>query len=358
MRDWRRRDFLGSAAALTSGASPAGAVSISKVEVHLPVGLLRVRVASGVEGYSLGIDGPTAEAIIQRAAPVLAARDPLDRERVWLELQANGVARVVLSAVDVALWDLGGKLLGLPVFRMTGGLRSQIPVCKVGAASSRIENCTEQARAANRAGYEAFQDGFSGPAESVNEMARGVREAAGDRVALIHSAGGRYDRSQALRVGQTLQAFGYDALEDPMRDADRAGVGELARVLDIPIAAPVSRPDVARALTEQFPDILRIDAVRHGGFTGLVKTLRAAEAFGVSCAVAGRGPLGGFVHAHAIGAVRSARFFEDGEASDEQSLLRGGSPSGPAVRLSNAPGFGLELDWNEIEKRTNRVLRP
>lgn len=352
MDGWRRRDFLGSAAAMM--ALPAGAEPVARIEIHLPVGLLRLRAENGLEGYCLGVSRSSAEVLVSACAPVLAARDPLDRERIWPALLAKRIPLAALAATDVALWDLCGKLLGLPVFRMAGGFRSRIPVCKTGPWSSRISECVSQARAARASGYAAFRGRFSGPVESLEEMARRVREAAGD-LALIHSGGGRYDLDQARRAGRVLQQSSYDAFEEPLAETRRSALQELARDLDIPVAASLGRQGVARALTEQVPDILRIDADGQGGFTGLLKTLRAAEAFGVACSIAGRGPLGGLVHAHALGAAANARFFEEEQAEEDASVLE--PLTGPEVDLPAEPGFGVKLNWAEIEKRTERVLR-
>lgn len=351
MGGWRRRDFLGSAVAIT--AKSAGAAPVSKIEIHLPLGLLRLRAEGGLEGTCLGVSEPAAEVLVSECGPVLAAHDLLDRERIWQALLEKHLPAEAMAAADIALWDLGGKLLGLPAFRMAGGLRNRIPVCKVGSRSARGADCAFQARAAREAGYAAFRDHFSGPAESVRDMARHTREAAGDQLALIHSGGGRYRQEEALRVGRALQTFGYDAFEEPL--ANRAGLVELAKELDIPVAAFVGRADVAQALTEQVPDILRVEATGQGGFTGLMKTLRAAEAFGVACSIAGRGPLGGLVHAHAIGAAINARFFEEEPPEEDAKVLE--PLSGPEVRLSTEPGFGVKLNWAEVEKRTKRVLR-
>jgi len=351
MGGWRRRDFLGAAAT----ASAAGR-SVAAIEVMLPVGLLRLRGLGGIEGYCLGVSESAAVAI-KRCAPVLTSGDPLDRERIWRELTSSRVTPEAIAAIDIALWDLAGKILNLPVFRVAGGLRDEIPVCKVGSRASRIEDVLRQARQARDAGFAAFQDRFTGPEGSVGQMAKAVRDIAGDGIGLIHAAGGRYDRAQALRVGRALERSGYELLDEPLPAGDRDGVGELSGALDISIATAVPRNGMARALAAQTPDIPRIEAIGQGGFTGLLKSLRAAEAFGVPCAIAGRGPLGGLVHAHAIGAVRVARFFEDNEPAEEAPLVSGGLPAGPKVRLTATPGFGLDVNWPEMERRTKRVLR-
>lgn len=349
----RRRDFLGAAASVP--VSLAGE-TVAAIEIMLPVGLLRLRGSHGVEGYYLGVNESAAQAIIN-CAPALTSSDSLDRERIWRDLVAKRVPVTAITAIDVALWDLAGKALGMPVFRVAGGLREQIPACRVGSQSSRIEEVVQQARQARNAGWPAFKDQFSGPEDAVLAMAKAVRDASGGDVALIHAGGGRYDRPQALRVGRALEKSGYELLEEPLPAGDRDGVGELARTLDISISAAVSRSEVARSLAAQSPDVLRIEAAGQGGFTGLLKSLRAAEAFGVTCSIAGRGPMGGLVHGHATGAVRAARFLEDSGLAEESPLTRASLPAGPEVRLPAAPGFGLELNWPEVERRTKRVLR-
>lgn len=359
MNGWRRRDFLGSATALAANAqiSSSNSPQIANIEIHLPVGLLRIKVSPNLEGYCLGIGESTAKTIVDRCAPALTGQDPALRERIWQTLRSKKIQEEALAAIDIALWDLAGRILSLPSFRLAGGLCEKVPVCKIGTRTRRIDEVREQVVQAAKAGYAAFQDRFSGPVDTIPRLAEELQHAADSRLALIHSGDGRYDPAQALRAGQALQRAGYDTFEDPFVGGAWETLGGLSRSLDLPVSSPVRRTDVARALTAQFPDILRIDAIRHGGFTGLLKTLRAAEAFGVSCAVAGTGPLSGLVHAHAIAAARNARFFEEVPQPDESGVLKGSLPAGPAYTVPTKPGFGVELVWAEIERRTQRVLR-
>jgi L-alanine-DL-glutamate epimerase-like enolase superfamily enzyme len=357
MNAWPRRDFLASAAVAASAQQfPQSSLGVSKIEIHLPVGLLRIRLSGDVEGCCLGLSERTAEVIISQCAPAIVRQDPLRRERLWQDLASKDLPVEARAAIDIALWDLAGHILQIPVFRLASGFRESIPVCRVSSRTNRIPELAGQAARAAAAGYAAFQDRFTGTAESVSELASELRDAAGEAMPLIHSAGAPYTPDQALQIGRVLQRSNFDAFDLPLSVSDGRALGELATSLDLPVASPVSADGVARALTAQVPDILRIDAMRHIGFTGILKTLRAAEAFGVSCAITGPGPLGGLVHAHAIAVSRSARYFEEVVESVEPPLVQD-PPAGPAWTLPNAPGFGAVLNWPEIEKRTARVLR-
>jgi L-alanine-DL-glutamate epimerase-like enolase superfamily enzyme len=250
MSGFRRREFLGAAASLAAPAQSASSPDnrIRQVEIHLPVGLLRLRTSSGIEGNYLGLSQGGAEALL-RQAHVLRLNNPIVRERIWVALAAAGLSLESRAAADIALWDLNAKMLGLPAFRLAGGFRQVIPVCQDASAA--------------------------------------------------------------------------------------AGA-----------AARVDLHEVARALASQTPDVLRIDAISQAGFTGLLKTLRAAEAFGVPCALDGPGPALRLVHAHALAAASNA-------------LLSTPSPGTavPDCRVADTPGFGFDIDWREVERRTERVLR-
>ena len=140
---------------------------------------------------------------------------------------------------------------------------------------------------------------------------------------------------------------------------------KLCETLDIPIAASEwvfgGAHHVATLLSQGAADIVRGDAIVSGGITGLMKVAHVAEAFGVQCEVHERGPAFCFAHAHAIAAMANCEYFElNGvdPAAPTASVLVGNpvAVEDGHILVPQGDGLGIELDWDELERRTVEVL--
>jgi L-alanine-DL-glutamate epimerase-like enolase superfamily enzyme len=203
----------------------------------------------------------------------------------------------VQGYVDVVLWDIAGKAVGLPVHRLLGTCRHKI----LGYASSwalpDAQAYVHEALAYKELGLRAykvhppsFANFFTGGAGSLKDdirACRAVREAVGDDMELMLDAGWQYDYSKALRVGLALQELDYVWYEDPLKSDDIAGYARLKEKLTIPIMATettVGGLYVYPAwLDMKATDYLRADVVIKGGITGVMKIAHLAEAFGMNC---------------------------------------------------------------------------
>jgi len=230
----------------TSFTQPMVPIHKKRFKGEQEIVLVRVITDEGLEGYAMArtYGGTTghiiSESIVTTLKPRIVGQDPLNRERVWQEMWQleHGVHAPIfaISAVDVALWDLAGKILHVPVYQLIGGYRDSIPAY---ASSSFLDDTDAYLRdvaAALQHGFRAYKiHPFQNPARDM-ELCRAVRRAVGSEVDLMLDVVSTYDRLSALRVGRVLEELGFLWYEEPLPHYDIQGYVELSRALDIPIA--------------------------------------------------------------------------------------------------------------------------
>ncbi len=278
---------------------------------------LHIHTDSGIAGVCPGVDAPTARQISALFAPLLIGQNPFEREQLWQAMFHATAAKHVpygsLANVDIALWDLAGKALNLPVFRVIGGFRERFPAMRIGAITDSIEIVIAEASAAAASGFIAYRDRFVGDADSVATMAKRLRAAIGPDVHLAHDGQRRYNAAAALAVGRALQAHDYLYIKAPLAAADVSTLKTLAAALDLPILDNAFGPAPVRAASQlvaaQAIDLLNISLPHCGGITGALKLARMAEAFGLMCEFEADDGCGGFARAHLMAATRNAYFY-------------------------------------------------
>ena len=192
------------------------------------------------------------------------------------------------------------------------------------------------------------------------EACSAVRTAVGDGMVLMSDPVGGYTQQQALRVGRALEALNYYWLEEPLSDYDLYGYQELCRMLEIPIAGVESAPGglfgTAQYIAQRAVDIVRSDVSWKGGVTGLMKTAALCEAFGLNCEIhTTTNALLDAANLHVSCAIRNCEYYEIlipqkpfsfGVLNPIQIDSEG------YVHVTDAPGLGVELDWDALRKYT------
>jgi len=177
--------------------------------------------------------------------PLLLGSDPTERERLYSMLYGamrcrghiTGMYLDAVAAVDNALWDLSGKAVGLPVWRLLGGrTRDRIPVYLSGLIGASREDRVREALDFRRQGFRAVKIfGGHGVDEDVTEVTA-LRDALGPEVALCVDTQWMYDPNTAIRLGRELERLGVAFFETPVAPEDLAGTAAVAETLDVPIA--------------------------------------------------------------------------------------------------------------------------
>jgi L-alanine-DL-glutamate epimerase-like enolase superfamily enzyme len=347
--------------------------------------LTRIVTDSGVEGYYFGGQGhgdqdglaPATRSYLEnQIKPMLVGQDPFDREKFWQWLYAAKTPENVMGVVDMALWDLMGRVAGLPVYKLLGGCRD-----KVKAYASTYpnmgppENYAEHALACKRQGYKAYKihpyyywnpattqavPGRPSYVEWDLAACRAVREAVGDEMVLMFDPWGTYHvYEDALRVGRELEKLNFYWYEHPMPEHRVETYIRLARELTIPICSPeileggvFTRADWIR---QGASDISRIDVLR-GGITGAKKTTTVCEAYGVRCEI----HMSGIGNLHVLGSTSedTCEYYERGLLAPgvdyDAPLPYLAEPpdfldADGYVRVPQGPGLGYQIVWDYIE---------
>jgi muconate cycloisomerase len=262
---------------------------------------VRMETADGLVGWGEAacLGGPTwseessesvAATIEHYLAPVVVGRDATAIEVLARDMarrvQGNPFAR---AAIEMALWDLNGRALGVPVHRLLGGrVRDRVPLSwSLAVADSDAE--IEEAKAKVARGHRIFKIKTAArPVAEDVERIRRLREALGPAISLRVDANQGWDRPTALKAIRALQPFDVDFVEQPVPRWDLRGMAEIARRVDVPIMADEScfSPQDALAIARLGGvSILGLKLTKSAGLTGSMAIARIAEAAGMSCYV-------------------------------------------------------------------------
>ena len=341
--------------------------------------IVRVFTDAGLVGLSeLGWQDPAIFAAhLERVIrPQLVGRDPLLIGRHWERLTAGThdlpypTSTSFAGVIDIALWDLMGKVAGLPIHALLGGAaRTEIPLYwSVGAGFEKTpEKMVADVLGGRDQGFRAFKIRMDwgpircdvDPAKDL-EMARQVRAALGPNVWLGFDANRGYSVGTAIRQGREFERLGLAHFEEPLPEHDIAGLREVCRALDIPVSTGEQlkhRWDFRDLIEGADPDILQPDIVDAGGISEVVRIFQLAEVFAKP--VMPHSPSAGILsiasmHAYSTvpSAVRPHEYSVEygppperiAELFDEPVL-----PEGGVFRLSDRRGLGLTLNAGVFE---------
>jgi L-alanine-DL-glutamate epimerase-like enolase superfamily enzyme len=336
------------------------------------LGLLTVATDDGIEGHAfLGsamrgadLDG---ESLIRYLKPILMGQDPLERERLYQALwQRNRLTTLrAIGALDVALWDLAGKVAGMPVHRLLGSYRDRVRAYASSAVMPAPEAYADEAARFKAEGWSAYKiHPPTDPAVDI-EVCRAVRQAVGDGFTVMLDPTWSYQYPEALRVGRVIEDLGFHWYEDPLADDDIYNYVKLKQQLHIPILATEYAPGGFTAfapwITAQATDFLRGDVAVKGGITPMVKAAHLAEAFHMNFEVHhGGNSLNNVANLHVIMAIRNCEFFEVllPAGAQKYGLVEDIEVDGEG--LVHAPaghGLGAAVDLELIARRKTAVLR-
>jgi D-galactarolactone cycloisomerase len=234
--------------------------------------------------------------IIDYYKPLLVGEDALATERHWQAMYnrlrdhgQKGLAIEALSAVDMALWDLKGRHLGVSVHRLLGGpLRGKVEAYATGFYRKRggdpIAYLVDEAHERVAQGFTGIKLklGF-GMADDIR-LCHAVRRAVGDGPAIMIDANHAYDATGAIALGRRIEELNIAWFEEPVPPEDLAGYREVKAALKIPIAggeAEFTRWGFRSLITERLVDILQPDIAAAGGISETKKIADMANAFGV-----------------------------------------------------------------------------
>ncbi len=321
--------------------------------------------AGGRRGLGFSYTAAAAAAVIRdMLEPLVVGGDAMEIPRIVASLFRAvrnvgqvGMAAHAISAVDVALWDLKARLLGLPLITLLGRARASVPIYGSGGFTSySIERLQAQLGGWAEEGMPAVKMKIGrDPAEDPRRI-RAAREAIGPDTQLFVDANGAFHPRQALDLAALLSAEGVTWFEEPVPSWDPEGlrfVRESAPAGVQIVAGEYSNTpqDHLRLLEAGAVDVLQADATRCGGLSGFLRAAALSEAWQLPIS-AHTAPS---IHVHACcaapGVVAPLEYFHDHVRIESRFFE--GAPIPRRGRLEpdeRAPGLGLRPRYRELEE--------
>lgn len=336
------------------------------VKVYTDEGLV------GLGEATSGLNTKPSQAQVHELERLAIGEDPLQPERVYTKLYravflSNSMA---LSAIEIACWDILGKSLNTPLWKLLGG--KQRPSLRVYAngwyQGPRDPGFYSEAAArVKEMGYTALKFDPFGKAYRFFDAAeerlslacvRAVREAVGDDVDILIEGHDRFSVSTAIRVGRQLEEFQPMWFETPNMSTDIKGTLEVARAIPVPVATGERFDRLTQFMelaSEKVVDILQPETLKIGGISGARKAAAVAEAGEAFVALhQAQSPLNTAINAHIHASIPNfliQECFDDFHVPWAFDLMEGvPRVKDGALEPSDAPGIGVEIDEAEMAK--------
>ncbi len=307
--------------------------------------------------------------------PVLLGKDPVDTEVRWREMVAAGSASdmggavyCAIAGLDIALWDLKGKALGVPIYKLLGG-KARDKVRMYASSMRRDMTPAEEAKRAASfvdAGYSAYKlhsavpGAIDHPADQTIDTVREVRAAVGDDIEILVDVNGAFSTHHALEIGRALEDLGVFHFEEPRPHYDLEGLATIADTLDIPIASGemiYTHWEYRDLMLRGRIDIVQPDIVKVPGFTEFQRIAALASAFGKPITVHNTQPtISTVAHLHACAAYANIPYaqeynIEPTSIRDEWPILKEPLQVNYGyLDVPEGPGLGVELDEDVVQK--------
>jgi D-galactarolactone cycloisomerase len=347
--------------------------------------LVEVEAGEGLTGYGI-IHGAPLKAIaewVMRFGELICGEDALAHEIVWNRLFSLTVPRpramfgadgatppvprsaraqvmAAIGGIDIALWDLKGKAARMPVYQLLGGERRPIFTYSTGGYYPRDAKTSDAAEEMARfvaMGYRGVKlktGGFS--VDDEIERVAAVREAIGPEILLMLDMNAAYGLNDCIRFARGVEPYDIKWLEEPLHwYLQPADYVQLAAATRIPLSH--GEREIHRFTVRDFIECgaikyLQFDSTRAAGFTESLRVAQLAEQHGVFV-VPHHSPE---IHAHLVAALPEVGYCVESHASElrdplshkifrERVIFRDGH-----VHLTDKPGFGLDIDWNAVER--------
>ena len=329
--------------------------------------IVRVETDEGVTGYGEAHPGRSPGAIVslihQTISPMVTGMDPCDAVGVWsrvnrMQLSSHGLgagAALALSGVDIALWDIRGKIAGLPLYRLLGGSKRRIKAY-AGGISMGFQppaELADEARGYLEEGYRAIKLRLGdNPRDDVARVAR-VRAELGDEVDILTDANTNYTVADARRVIPALADARVGWLEEPFSSLDFGAYRAAAAISPlVPIAAGenhYTRYDFARLVEDRAVQIFQPDLSKTSGITEGLRIAALASAWGIP--VHPHSSATGINHSvsiHFLASIDNGGYFEScvSKFNPMRDMFGAAFKIGAdgCVEPLERPGIGLEID--------------
>jgi L-alanine-DL-glutamate epimerase-like enolase superfamily enzyme len=382
-------------------------VRTTMVEGNFDWILVKVYTDEGTSGLGEIYAGTIGGAMLGLLKPFLVGEDPLDVDRLYWKLysafqrEVGASLLAAISGVETALWDIAGKAMNVPVYRLLGGkYRDEIRVyadCAAGEGDGDEEEeeirlgpvvlrgvhtpeaYAAKARKVKAQGYDALkfdldlpdrqkQDRYNGCMGNEDLMFRvklveSVREAVGGNVDVAVDCHWQYSVKDAIRLADKLEPYDLLWLEDPIRSENARAMAKVSRRSPVPICTgehKVSRHGFRELVELQAADVLSPDVQKAGGILETKKIADYADQYYIPLAPHNiASPVGTVAAVHACASIPNFLLLEF-HANDIPwwaKLVRAkGRPvvKNGRIALPSGPGLGIELDDEEVQRHLKK----
>ncbi len=340
--------------------------------------IVRIGTDTGIVGWGEAhtpLAGDVTKAIIDNLfKDLVIGRDPLDIQPIWETLYAAqrlrghsaGWTLDAISGIDIALWDIAGKALGVPVAKLLGGqmrdriqvYASSLPRVNQSAGEAGWRGLTELARHLVDQGYRSFKVKLGIDLALDRHALRILRQAVGPDISISIDVNGAYDVALARMAGRMMEQEGALWLEEPIMPENLRGYAQLAETLDIMVAGGeclCNRWIFNDFLAAGALDLIQPDVSRAGGISESKRISDLADSYGIPFAP----------HVSVGTAIYLAASLQWAAAGPnlmmcewpmDQSALGDGILAEPFqfergfVRLADLPGLGIEIDEKALRR--------
>jgi L-alanine-DL-glutamate epimerase-like enolase superfamily enzyme len=309
-------------------------------------------------------------------APYLIGKDPLDHAVLLdtlyhkcVKLGPEGVVTGALAALDIALWDLKGKLFGRPVYKLLGGAWRTELTCyaSIGGNAGRTvdEMLAVVERRVKKENPAAVKIRWDGDRTRLDvdipgdiAKAKAVRKLLGDDFVLGFDANNGYSVGGAIRVGRALEDLGYTWFEEPVQHYHVGAMGEVAQRLDITVSAGEQTYTLQglKDLINAGVRMVQPDITKMGGITGMMQCAAIAYANGVDLVPHQTQPsIGHLANMHLLATIMHLNKpieLADGWERASSVFKNPAEPQNGRFYLPTAPGLGAEFDAEAMKRRT------
>lgn len=319
--------------------------------------------AAGEKGLGYTYSSPAAAKIINDIfLPAIKDKDAFNTIGLWYLMQKkirnlgrSGITAMAISAVDNALWDLKAKILNLPLCKLIGMVRNEIPVYASGGFTSYgPDELKEKFGEWKNEGHKIFKMKIGRDRARDFKRIEAARDCIGD-AQLFVDANGAYYPKEAVAMAEILKEFDVQWYEEPVTSDNLDGLRYVKDNSPSPIRIAAGEYGFTptyfnRMLTAKSVDVLQADATRCGGITGFIKAHEICESyhmpFSAHCAPS--------LHMHpglALHNMQHVEYFRD-HVRIESELFDGfvQARDGKMVPDLSRPGFGIEFKDSDAEK--------
>ena len=296
--------------------------------------------------------------------PLLIGEDPCNVEELWKKMYGltlwygrKGVAMSTLGGVDTALWDLRGKSTGKPVWELLGGRRKTCPAYASGLLWNDVDKLAEEAGQYIERGFRRVKMRLARSEEYDTSAVLAVRKAIGMDHDVIVDASMRYHFELACRMGNFLKEQKVFWYEEPFAPEDIDSYVALRQVVDVPIAGGENEfglQGFREVIRAKALDIVQPDASRCGGISEVWKIAEMAEESGLGVAThSWNDAVAIMANAHVVAAMSNGVTVEVDQMNNpfvNDLLVKPLQVENGELQLSHAPGLGVELDLEVVEK--------